>query len=136
MNATLDDTLTVTTTVPTKVSVERIKDLLTSAFEGGSNYWIERAKRTGKAIDRNQAPFLSDAPVVKDGGLQIKDYENGGGKSPDGWYSIDSKTLAEGLVVMAQKYPKACADFINENDDAETADIFLQCVCFGETIYG
>lgn len=131
----MTDTETITVTVPLQVPVERIKDLLTSAFEGGSNYWVEVAERIGEAKNNKDAPFLSDAPFVKDGYLKIKEDESES-DTKGGWFNIDPKTIAEGLKVMAQKYPKAWADFMNENDDAETGDIFLQCICFGEVIYG
>lgn len=131
----MKDTDTIATiAVPVAVTVERVKDLLTCAFEGGSNYWVECAERVGEATDRKQAPFLCDAPFVKDGFLRVKDGEEqvkGGG-----WFNIDPKTIEQGLKVMAEKYPKCFADFINDNDDAGTGDTFLQCVCFGETIYG
>jgi hypothetical protein len=131
MNAT--DSLSVT--IPLTVTIERIKDLLTSAFEGGSNYWIEEAERVGEAQDRKQAPYLCDAPFVKDGYVRIKD-EGDAINHNGGWFNINPQTIKEGLEKMAAKYPKAWADFMNENDDAETADIFLQCCCFGEAIYG
>ena len=37
---------------------------------------------------------------------------------------------------MAKKFPKCFADFLTENDDAETADVLLQCALFGEVRYG
>ena len=121
---------------PVNITVERVKDLLTCAFEGGSNYWVEVAERIGEAKDRKQAPFLCDAPFVKDGYLKIKEEGSEAKHGKGGWFNIDPKTLAEGLKVMALKYPKQFQDFIDENDDAETGDTFLQCVCFGEAIYG
>lgn len=117
--------------VPYHVTVERVKDLLTCAFEGGSNYWIECAERVGEAKDRKQAEFPSDAPFVKDGYLKVKEEGNEGR-----WFNITPETIKIGLEDFAQKYPKDFADFMNENDDAGTGDTFLQCVCFGEAIYG
>lgn len=127
---------TLKVTVPLEIPVERIKDLLTCAFEGGSNYWVEVAERVGEAKDRKQAEFLCDAPFIKDGYLKIKEDGSEAKDGMGGWFNIDPTTIAKGLEVMAQKYPKAWADFMNENDDAGTGDTFLQCVCFGETIYG
>ena len=121
--------------VPFHVTVERVKDLLTCAFEGGSGYWIEETERVGEAKDRKQAPFLCDAPFVKDGWLRIKD-EGDGINHEGGWFNINPDTIKEGLAIFAQKYPKDFADWVNENDDAGTGDTFLQCVCFGEVIYG
>ena len=37
---------------------------------------------------------------------------------------------------MAEKYPRQWKKFIDENDDADTSDIFGQCVVYGEIIYG
>ena len=122
--------------VPFHVTVERVKDLLTCAFEGGSNYWVEVAERVGEAQDRKQAPFLCDCPFVKDGYLKIKEKSDEAEDGIGGWFNIDPETIKTGLAVFAQKYPKAFADFVNENDDAGTGDTFLQCVCFGEVIYG
>lgn len=44
--------------------------------------------------------------------------------------------LQQGLQRMARKYPRHFADFMAENDDAITGDVFLQCVVLGEVIYG
>jgi hypothetical protein len=122
--------------VPFHVTVERVKDLLTCAFEGGSNYWIESAIRRGEATDRKKAPFLCDAPFVSDGYLQVKEDGSEANHGMGGWFNINPETIKTGLTVFAQKHPKHFADFVNENDDAETGDMFLQCVCFGEVIYG
>ena len=94
------------------------------------------AERIGEAKSNKDAPFLCDAPFVKDGYLKIKEDGAEAKHGMGGWFNIDPTTIAEGLKVMAQKYPKAWADFMAENDDAETGDIFLQCICFGEVIYG
>jgi len=45
------------------------------------------------------------------------------------------KALA-GIKIMAEKYPRHFHDIIIENDDADTADIFGQCVVYGEAVYG
>ena len=44
--------------------------------------------------------------------------------------------LKEGLTQMAGTYPKHFEDFMNENEDAITGDVFIQCIMFGEVIYG
>jgi hypothetical protein len=69
----MKDTDTLIPLVAYNITVERVKDLLTSAFEGGSGYWIEETERIGEAKDRKQAPFLCDAPFVKDGYLKVKE---------------------------------------------------------------
>jgi hypothetical protein len=43
--------------------------------------------------------------------------------------------IKSGLKVMAEKYPHHWQDFVSENDDAITGDVFLQCCLFGEIVY-
>ena len=44
--------------------------------------------------------------------------------------------LLKGLQLMAKDYPQQWADFMDDNDDANTGDVFVQLCCFGKTIYG
>lgn len=48
---------------------------------------------------------------------------------------LDLPSIANGLNVMASKYPRHFADFLNENIDAITGDVFLQCCLLGEVAY-
>jgi hypothetical protein len=48
---------------------------------------------------------------------------------------ITMPKIEKGLAAMAKKYPHVFADIINDNMDAATADLFLQCVVFGEEKY-
>jgi len=121
------------------ITWNRVRGLLCGALEGGSNYWYR--------IDDFVQPEVGDVPwpgeterfrhldypVRKGGALVIHDKERGfdGVIKP-----VNRETLVEGLKIMAEKYIRHFADFIEEKDDAETSDVFLQCVCFGEAIYG
>jgi hypothetical protein len=40
------------------------------------------------------------------------------------------------LALMAEKEPRHFGDFMGENDDATTSDVFLQLCLFGEVVYG
>lgn len=110
----------------TEIEEERIDDLLTSAFEGGSNYWYQ--------IDNQTTPFEGFAGEAwrQPGGILIKDMEN----EADPGKVLDAEAVERGLQLMADKFPSRWADFITENDDAETGDVFLQLCLFGEVIYG
>ena len=44
--------------------------------------------------------------------------------------------IVEGTKVFCQEFPGHWDDFKNENDDAITADVWMQCVCFGDVVYG
>jgi hypothetical protein len=50
-------------------------------------------------------------------------------------FRLDLKSIRRGLEDLATKYPRHFADLVNENTDAITADVLLQCCLFGELIY-
>lgn len=73
---------------------------------------------------------------ILDGGTHTaKEFDESDGEII-GVYRVNLKTLAKGLQLMARKYPKHFSDIINDNDDADTADILLQLSTIGELKYG
>jgi hypothetical protein len=50
-------------------------------------------------------------------------------------FRLDRKSIVRGLDDLATKYPRHFADLVNENTDAITANVLLQCCLFGELIY-
>jgi hypothetical protein len=73
---------------------------------------------------------LVDYPLNEGGSLGIVSTE------PDSEvFRLDLKSIGQGLDALATKYPRHFADLINENTDAITADVLLQCCLFGELIY-
>jgi hypothetical protein len=120
------------------VSQGRISDLLCNAFEGGSNYWylITSQKKPPVLSFRSDVkevyPHL-DYPLNEGGSLKIQDME---GENRKKRYTLDLEAVKRGLEIMARDYPRHWADFISENDDGDTGDVFLQCCLFGEAIYG
>lgn len=120
--------------VVTDVPNERIQDLLCAALEGGSNYWYvikaynfpkgETKQSLGIEFPHIELPF-------KGGSLTIGELE---GDMPD--KTLDRESISKGLEIMAEKYPKQFADFLDENEDANTGDAFLQCALYGELVFG
>lgn len=129
------------------VDEQRMKSMLTCAFEGGSNYWYN--------IDMNK--------IIYADGLIYADFQRGGKyASPDDYWHpleiipftegcalciedkdgdeephmLDRAKLIAGLYIMAEKFPKHFNDMVLENDDACTGDVYLQCCLFGDVIYG
>ena len=85
----------------------------------------ERRETTGDGtFYRWEIPFLPDAALE----LEVD------GETET--YTLTREKLIAGLQVMASKYPRHFADVLNENDDAGTGDVFLQCCLFGEIIFG
>jgi len=50
-------------------------------------------------------------------------------------HKIGPADMRRGLQVMAQKYPHCFGQVMEDNTDAPCADIFLQCILFGEEKY-
>jgi hypothetical protein len=50
-------------------------------------------------------------------------------------HQVGMERLQRGLEVMAQKFPGWFGEIIDDNVDAACADVFLQCVVFGEEKY-
>ncbi len=120
--------------VTTKISAKRIADLLVGAYEGGSNHWIAEI-----ALGPEVSGFGSDdyyPRIVRyplsGGYVNIRTIED----DPKLSYRLDEKAIKRGLNLMATKYPKHFSDFVQKNDDAITADIFLQLAVLGEIVYG
>lgn len=113
--------------VPMEFDQERIAGLLCGAFEGGSNYWCSKVYR----IKGEHHGFMSDD--IASGAVSVFGvFDQEEGKR----HICRSSDLAKGLQIMAEKYPRHFADFLSENGDATTGDVFFQCVVFGDAIYG
>jgi hypothetical protein len=111
---------------------QQVYDLLVTAREGGSNYWIDSYVST--------APAESFTPV--DGEVyKFADYPLHGGSitithDETEKAILNLENIQSGLQVMANKYNRHFTDLLNDNMDAITADVFLQCCVFGELVYG
>lgn len=118
-----------TVNVALLVPHERLNDLLVTAFEGGINYWCESIKRAHDTPESKELLYHSDALIA--GALlelTVFDYA--------ATHTLTLLDCADGLATMSTKYPRHFSDFLAENEDATTADVFIQCCIFGELIYG
>jgi hypothetical protein len=126
-------------TTEVEIPIERVADMLCCAFEGGSNYWYHiKVKKAPEQFTFRYMPDLmekptsyTDFPTNEGGYLIVGDDEE---SMPDGM--LDLGTIRTGLEVMADKYARHFQDLLNENDDADTGDVFLQCCLYGEVIFG
>jgi len=104
-----------------KIPEKRIVDLLCCAYEGGSHYWSSGDRR----------PYTIDGDTLR---LPVTVFEEDDfQKTP---HTLDFAAIQRGFQVMAEKYPWHLAHFLEENEDAETGDVFLQCAVLGEIVYG
>lgn len=118
---------------------KRVADLLVTSLEAGSYYWcrvedyvvpnVVMAHLEGSKVYK-----YVDYPLCDGGAVIVSDSLVAAGKVTT--VTLDWPRIKEGLGVMAVNYPKHFGDWMAENDDANTSDVFLQCCVFGELIYG
>jgi hypothetical protein len=116
--------------VQINIEDQRIKDLLCNALEGGSNYWYEIESFVNPNKITVECRHL-DLPFIEGCGLMIADSEGDMGTK-----LLNREAMEKGLNIMSEKYPLHFSNFMTENDDAETGDVFLQCALYGEIVFG
>ena len=132
-------------TVTYDITKRRIADLLCCAIEGGSNYWyiidefhkpekVLKLDESGEEEEEEEIYRYMHYPLSPGGSIVIADKEEPEDEREG--FTLSLITIASGLRIMAREYPRHFADFIAENDDAITGDVFLQCCLFGELVYG
>ena len=126
-----------------KISLDRVADLLCNALEGGSNYWymIEKCKAPTftwwGAHNDAKVKYSHLYPFQKGGSLTISDeVAHDNLKADKRVKRLTLSSLRRGLKLMAISHADHFADFMAEEDDGNTADVFLQLALFGEVIYG
>lgn len=126
-------TRTLTLTMKYPVSDQLLSDILTTAIEGGVNYWllsahsVKRTEQGDPLVVVGPLDITEDEPLAKD---------------------IDFDTLQRGirLVMQADVVPRRddirsalLRALVSEDAggiDAEAADIIVQAGLFGELVYG
>jgi hypothetical protein len=117
----------------------RVCDLFTTGIEGGCSPWLGKLKyhKTPEAQYENYQKY--GQPAFWEGDFVFTLHFDGPEDEEGSFASIKAITPAEArkaLQLMASEYPSHFGDFMQENEDAETGDVFLQMLCLGEVIYG
>ena len=120
------------------ITDEQRLNLLTSALEGGSNYWYEISNAACKKIDSvkpsdGKTPFVDRlwAAIQAGKNIEVHDIES---RDLLGHISLD--TIKQGEVTMLKQQPQHFADILSENDDAVTGDVWFQYCIMNKLIYG
>ena len=117
-----------------KVSRQQVARALWQAF-GSQITWfrvvevIEPPTLRFRSIE-HLALRMVDYPLNEGGSIGIVSTE-----PSSNVFRLDLKSIRRGLEDLATKYPRHFADLVNENTDAITANVLLQCCLFGELIY-
>ena len=134
------------------VTKRRVQDLLWLLFECGRPSWLHGVINVNLPEGLVLNDFKTDnffcwtqiVPVTDGCSLTLlvdnpdyKHYSRNEEKLPEfKEFVLDIEAIQKGLQIMAEKYPRQWKKFIVENDDADTSDIFGQCVVYWEIIYG
>lgn len=129
-----------------EIDEQKVADLLCCAFEGGIGYWAVIAdykKSTRTSVNFGQR--YVDYPI-DDGAVYLEEAEGFSGKGnteiiycngePCTVLTLNREALEHGIAVMSSSYPQHFSDFVKDNFDAITGDVFVQCCLFGEIVYG
>lgn len=129
------------------IEAKRLADMMTTAIESGvSRYWCdgvylvkpckgdeypEYETSLGKSSLWYADPKLYESDFV----LEIHEIEEEGGDEVTK-HLVDFDMVRTGLALMAKNSPAAFGEFMNDNEDGEVADLFLQYITLGEVVYG
>ena len=120
-----------------KITKQDIIDLFVTALEGGSNYWYyiptipagvrEIITETGMATSEAIGEY-----ILRGGNIQINDAED----EEEVLGTVDMTSLLEAIDLLKSDYTHAYENIIDEEYDADDADIFFQLAVMGEVTFG
>lgn len=117
------------------IPADRIANMMISAMESGdpvTRGWCGEINliEGGEANDNWYAdPKCYEAPFA----IQVVEVDEDTGKETKHMVRPDDMVI--GLQRMATKFPHIFEQVLADNTDAPCADIFLQCIVFGEEKY-
>jgi len=110
-----------------QIDSQLISDMLITAVESAISYWCESCEPNFNNYD-SDIPYYANC-FNQNWSIKIKP-EN------ENFITLNIQSIQNGLNLMANKQPKHFFNMMNDNYDAETADVFFQYVALGELIYG
>jgi hypothetical protein len=120
-----------------KITKQDIIDLFVTALEGGSNYWyyIPKIPAGVRQIKTETGMATSEAIgeyILRGGNIQINDAED----EEEVLGTVDMTSLLEAIDLLKSDYTHAYENIIDEEYDADDADIFFQIAVMGEVTFG
>ena len=121
------------------ISEEDIASLIVTALEGGSNYWyclngITKYLGTDKQIKQADGQYwVLLEERLKEGNLSLPVYDL---EDPDTQLgTLTNESIVKALQTMSTDYPIHYKDFVTENYDASTGDVFFQLAVMGDVTF-
>lgn len=130
-------------TIRVPLTDEKLRDVLTDAFEGGIDYWMDRYEyieptQPHEDADRLRSDSVKDyppyawLPLVPWSSVMV--YTDDDPHEP---HYLNRAALQQGLDLLPSvaegRHMRA---LLKGNHDAETADVLVQLSLFGEVVYG
>ena len=116
-----------------EISDELIENVLAEAFMGGIVYWADNIScediKDMHKVGGWKHEYLTKTKK-KDAVMYIHDGETGEK------YPMTKKSIIDALQKLDAEYPEILDRILNEQYDADDADIALQMACFGEIVFG
>lgn len=125
------------------INTSDIIDLICTGAEGGMcNTWVRGLdSELPEDADLSEIPEdMRDYPsyyaAFVEGGVIVFDVEDLDNEDNNVEVRLDKAAIEKALQAMATKYPGHFADFMDDNSDAITGDVFLQMAVYGDIIFG
>jgi hypothetical protein len=122
-----------------EIEYQTFEDVLVTALEGGSNYWYllkdsipKLSGRPGLALSERIAQCVWNGNAEIEYKLNIYDLED----EEELLGTLSNESAHTGFQLMAEEYPEAFARILNEQYDADDADIWFQLTIMGEVVFG
>lgn len=113
------------------MSPQRIADLMITAIETGIGHWASDVQVFWGA-ESTPTPY-GEASSYEGTAWHVKGtYPLTDDGSETDTFFFSAETFARNVV----KSPWALAEWINENEDTNSADVLFQCAAFGEVVFG
>ena len=125
--------------VEIEVSPQKIADMMVTAVERNdmTRAWCSGFHRKAGPRRKPGAGIWYSIPEFWAGEFRVDVIEfDETGNSADRVHTLDRVAVEQGIAIMADKHPKHFADWLADDYDAITADVFLQCCVLKEVVYG
>ncbi len=126
------------------ITAQQICDLVVTAFEGGSNYWIEaadlayptRSDEVWQKRAKLESPWYASRDLYELPRWTIRITVSEEDEPAERFRELTRERVTIGLNILGTEYHDHLLEILEDNADADTADAFLQCALFGGIVFG